>query len=688
MSDLFDTVDKTVDKSIQAEMRQLASEIERHNTLYHTQDAPEIADAEYDALFKKLQKLEEQYPQYASQDSPTQKIGGARAGALKSARHRAPMRSLGNAFTEEDITDFTDRITSFLRLDAPPEMVVEPKIDGVSLSLTYENGKLTRALTRGDGETGEDVTANVRTIKSIPQNLMPNAQSLTPALCEIRGEVYMQDDDFERLNQQQAEEGGKIFANSRNAAAGSLRQLDASITAKRPLRFLAYAFGAVEGHEFKTHAGELKALKLWGFTIPSIGAAKTAAHLMAHWTQRRDHRHDLPYAIDGLVYKVNDKILQQRLGELARTPRWAIAHKFPPEQVTTVLENIEVQVGRSGKITPVAKLKPVHVGGVTVSNATLHNEDYIKQRDIRIGDTVFIERAGDVIPKVVSAVPDKRPANAQPFHFPHTCPACGTKLVRLEDEADWRCPNVSGCPAQHDAFLRHFVSRGALDIDGLGEKQLEEFTQLGLIQSAADIFRLNKHREQLEGLEGYGEKSVSNLLGAIEASKTPTLQRFIIALGIPNVGEATAADLARHFKTWENFSAAVQQADAEALLTNISGIGPIVAQSIITYLTERHTQKLVSDLLATGVRPQTASSAPRRSGFFSDKTVVLTGTLETMSRDEAKARLTQQGAKVTNSVTSNTDYLIVGADAGSKLKQATKLGVATLEEKEFLEKLG
>jgi DNA ligase (NAD+) len=681
MADLF----TAAEVDIQKQMRELAREIERHNTLYHTHDAPEISDAEYDALFKKLQKLEADYPQYASADSPTQKVGGARAGAFTSAKHRAPMRSLGNAFSEEDITDFIDRLTSFLRLDAPPEMVVEPKIDGVSLSLTYENGKLTRALTRGDGETGEDVTANVKTIKSIPQTL---SGAEFPTLCEIRGEVYMQDDDFEHLNQQQAEAGGKIFANSRNAAAGSLRQLDAAITAKRPLRFLAYSFGVVDGHEFKTHAGELKALKLWGFTIPSIGAAKTAAHLMAHWTQRRDHRHDLPYAIDGLVYKVNDKTLQQRLGELARTPRWAIAHKFPPEQATTILENIEVQVGRSGKITPVAKLKPVHVGGVTVSNATLHNEDYIKQRDIRIGDTVFIERAGDVIPKVVSAVLDKRPANAQPFHFPHTCPACGTKLVRLEDEADWRCPNVSGCPAQHDAFLRHFVSRGALDIDGLGEKQLEEFTRLGFINSAADIFHLNKHRAQIEQLEGYGEKSVSNLLAAIEAAKTPTLQRFIIALGIPNVGEATAADLALHFKTWEKIVEAIKQPDAEALLINISGIGPIVAQSIITHLTERHTVKLVSDLLATGLRPQSATAAPRRSGYFSDKTVVLTGTMESMSRDEAKARLGQQGAKVTNSVTSNTDYLIVGADAGSKLKQATKLGVATLEEKEFLEKLG
>ncbi|HEX2858887.1 MAG TPA: NAD-dependent DNA ligase LigA [Alphaproteobacteria bacterium] len=687
-SDLFSHAST---QNIKAEMRQLAAEIERHNTLYHTQDAPEISDAEYDALFRKLQQLEEQHPELADKNSPTQKVGGQRQGAFGSGKHRAPMRSLGNAFAEEDVTDFLDRITSFLRLEKTPEIIIEPKIDGVSLSLTYQNGKLVRALTRGDGETGEDVTANVRTIANIPQQLRRGQFTSDgfPDDIEIRGEVYITQADFEKLNNAQAAAGDKVFANPRNAAAGSLRQLDTAITAARPLRFLAYSLPPVPSFTLLTETTVLLFLHEAGFETPAIEKAANRAELLGihnSWKTQRYTR--VPYAIDGLVYKVDDRTLQNRLGELARTPRWAIAHKFPPEQATTVLEGIDIQVGRSGKITPVAKLKPVHVGGVTVSNATLHNEDYIEQRDIRINDTVFIERAGDVIPKVVSVVLDKRPAGSKKFIFPHECPACRTRLMRLEGEADWRCPNVAACPAQRQAFLEHFVSRGALDIDGLGEKQLAEFVGLGWVRTAADIFRLGQHREQLQTLEGYGEKSVSNLLAAIEKAKNPTLPRFIIALGIPNVGEATANDLARHFKTWQAFSAALAQPDAAEVLTNIEGIGPVVAQSIISHASEPHTKALISDLMDAGIDIQASAVQPRRTGYFSDKTVVLTGSLSALSRDEAKARLLQQGARVTNSVTAKTDYLIVGAEPGSKLKQAVKLGVAVLEEDKFLEFLG
>jgi DNA ligase (NAD+) len=701
MADLF----TPTDASIRQEMQTLAAEIRHHNERYYTHDDPEISDADYDKLVRKLEQLEAAHPHLKLPDSPTLKVGAkiesARQAGFKTGRHLVPMRSLANAFSQDEVADFLDRIIKFLRLEQAPDLVIEPKIDGVSLSLTYQNGTLIRALTRGDGETGEDVTANVKTIASIPQTLrlhpgvaLMSAHDMRdrdtrplPSLCEIRGEVYMEHADFQKLNEQQAERGGKVFANSRNGAAGSLRQLDPAVTARRPLKFLAYAFGALEGEAFKTHAGELKALKAWGFTIPGVGAATNLGHLMQAWQNRRDHRYDLPYAIDGLVYKVNDLALQQRLGELARSPRWAIAHKFPPEQATTLLESIEVQVGRSGKITPVAKLKPVHVGGVTVTNATLHNQDYISQRDIRPGDMVFVERAGDVIPQVVKPADADPKRPNPPFRFPHNCPACGTPLVRELEAADWLCPNTTACPAQKQAFLEHFVGRGAFDIDGLGEKQLALFQREGLLKAAADIFHLAGHADKLRTFEGYGDKSVTNLLAAIEAAKQPTLARFLIALGIPGVGEATATDLAHHFKTWEALEAILARPEAEARLTNIQGIGPIVAHNILTHLCEPHTRRLVADLLSAGVRPRTSLPPPHHRGFFSDKTVVLTGTLQAMSRDEAKSRLTGQGAKVTNSVTSNTDFLITGADPGSKLKNAQKLGVKVLEEEEFLKHL-
>jgi DNA ligase (NAD+) len=669
------------DAQISQQMQQLADQIRHHNHLYHTQDAPEISDAEYDVLFRQLEKLESDYPHLKLPDSPTTKVGATRAAAFKSLPHAVPMRSLGNAFSAEDLQDFCARITKFLGLTAMPAVIVEPKIDGVSLSLTYNNGQLTQALTRGDGEVGEDVTANVRTLKSIPAKLKAENP---PQTIEIRGEVYITEADFLKLNEQQAAAAQKVFANPRNAAAGSLRQLDSAITARRPLQFLAYATGA-STQSFATETDLMAQFKAWGFTTPLVENAATADELLAIYTDWQTHRHTkVPYAIDGLVYKVNDKALQSRLGELARTPRWAIAHKFPPEQATTTVLNIEVQVGRTGKLTPVAKLAPVHVGGVTVTNATLHNEDYITQRDIRVGDTVFIERAGDVIPQVVSVVESKRPAESHKFTFPHTCPACKNPAVREEGEADWRCINHYTCPAQLEAQLIHFVSRHCFDIDGLGDRQIQLFIAEGLLETPADIFTLSEHADVLKTWEGFGEKSVTNLIAAIEKAKTISLPRFLTALGIPQVGEATANDLAHNFPTWENFLTAATAPDAETTLTSIEGIGPKVAYAITSFFANPQNIKLTQALIANGVTIQPYQRASRAQGFFTGKTVVLTGTLAQLTRDEAKARLTAQGAKVTGSVTSKTDFLIAGESPGSKLKDAEKNQVPVLTEDDFL----
>jgi DNA ligase (NAD+) len=691
--DLFDFSNQTAPqpaddtKKARARLTELVDLINYHNTQYHTLDNPEISDAEYDALFRELQALEAAHPAWVSSNSPTRKVGGNRAVSFTAKAHRAPMYSLGNAFSAEDVTDFCDRTTRFLGLSGMPDMIVEPKIDGLSLSLTYENGTLTQALTRGDGETGEDVTANVRTIASIPHVLEGHGH---PSLVEIRGEVYMTEAEFAALNERQAAGGLKVFANARNAAAGSLRQLDSTVTARRPLKFLAYAVGVWQGVPLPESEETLLAhLQNWGFTVPGVQKAAHAAELMDVFTHWKDHRHDaVPYGIDGLVYKVNSKAYQQRLGELARTPRWAIAHKFPPEQVTTKLLGIDVQVGRTGKLTPVAKLAPVHVGGVTVSNATLHNQDYIAQRDIRVGDTVFVERAGDVIPQVVSVVLSQRPESTSPFQFPHTCPACGSDALRVDGEADWNCINHFNCPAQLEADLIHFVSRGCLDIEGLGEKQIQLFMQKGWLTTAADIFTLNRYESQLLEEEGYGEKSVTNLLQAIEKAKTPTLPRFLAALGIPQVGEATAVDLAHRFGTWEAFLEAAQSPDAREILTSIEGIGPKVAAEIMAFCTEDANKQLFAALTANGVAPQPYAHQAKANGYYTGKTVVLTGTLTAMTRDEAKARLVAQGAKVTSSVTTKTDVVIAGADAGSKLTNARKLGVAVQDETEFLQALG
>lgn len=662
-------------------IKELREKIAYHNERYHTFDSPEISDSEYDALFIELEQLENELPLLKDINSPTNKVGGTRAAAFQSKPHRQPMRSLGNAFSAEDVEDFTARIAKFLSLNATPTIIVEPKIDGVSLSLTYENGTLIQALTRGDGEVGEDVTANVRTIRSIPQKL---STSTPPQLIEIRGEVYISEDDFAKLNEQQAATGSKVFANPRNAAAGSLRQLDSAITASRPLQFLAYSTGDIQPATALpiSETALIETLQTWGLQTPQIASATSAGGLMDIYTDWQNHRHTkVPYAIDGLVYKVNEKALQTRLGELARTPRWAIAHKFPPEQATTLLHNIEIQVGRTGKLTPVAKLAPVNVGGVVVSNATLHNEDYIAQRDICIGDTVFVERAGDVIPKVVS-VAIKRDSR-QPFKFPHICPICKSDAVREEGDADYFCINHFDCPAQLEAQLIHFVSRNCFDIDGLGERQIQFFIEKELIKNAADIFLLSNHADVIRTWEGYGEKSVKKLMEGIDKARHTTLPRFLAALGIPHVGETTAQDLAGAFGTWDNLLQTVTQPDAEQKLVALEGIGPTMAAAIVAFFATPQNIALTQALQANGVEVAPYQSRVKSQGFFTGKTVVITGTLSTMTRDEAKSRLAAQGAKVTGSVTGNTHFLIAGEAGGSKLKDAAKHNVPILSEDEF-----
>lgn len=693
-TDLFSHAGNT-EAQAKARMAELARLIAYHNHLYHTLDDPEISDAEYDALFAELLQLEAQHPHLKAPDSPTIKVGGTRAAGFTSAKHRVPMRSLANAFTAEGVQDFVNKVTNFFKKNEDKEnlqFVVQPKIDGVSLSLTYENGMLVRALTRGDGEEGEDVTANARTLTkpyradgTIPDKL--NAPY--PSLVEIRGEVYMENTAFTALNAAQAANGEKVFANPRNAAAGSLRQLDSAITAQRPLKFLAYAFGEWVGDDIPlTEEALIVRFEWWGFEnfISIAEYLKSADELIKcheYWEMQRVER--LPYTIDGLVYKVNEKVLQQRLGELARTPRWAIAHKFAAEKAFTTLEGIDIQVGRTGKLTPVARLTPVSVGGVVVSNATLHNQDYITNLDLKIGDTVRIIRAGDVIPKVIGMVEGR--VRGEEFTWPTQCPSCGSQAVREEGDADWFCLNHASCPAQLHATLVHMVGRGAFNIEGLGERQLQRLVDEKILTSAAQLFHLEEHRATLAGWEGYGEKSLNNLFANLAKAKRTTLPRLIIALGIPHVGEATAHDLAAHFGTLEALLEAAAGEGAEARFAAIEGIGGVVAASIVHTLNLPANQELLAAWQAAGVVAEPYVAAPKQQGFFTGKVVVLTGTLNSLTRAEAKARLQAQGAKVTGSVSASTDYLIAGAEAGSKLKDAERLGVAVLDEAELLVKL-
>jgi DNA ligase (NAD+) len=653
-------------------VRKLRQEIAHHDYLYYVLNAPEIPDAEYDRLFRELQALEARYPELVTPDSPTQRVGGAPAAEFREIRHRVPMLSLNNAFTEEDVANFDRRVREGLGLERV-EYNCEPKFDGLAISLVYENGVLATGATRGDGTTGEDVTANVRTIAAIPLRLYATHP---PRLLEVRGEVLMLRRDFEQLNREQREKGEKEFANPRNAAAGSLRQLDPKITASRRLTFFAYALGAVEGVRLpRTQSEVLDWLSSLHFPVTKDRrVVRGLDGLLAYYREMGSRRPTLPFDIDGVVYKVNELAAQEELGFVARAPRWAIAHKFPPEEEITQILDIDVQVGRTGALTPVARLKPVQVGGVTVTNATLHNEDEIRRKDIHIGDYVIVRRAGDVIPEVVSVVKERRPNDPRPFRMPTHCPVCGSRVVRLEGEAVARCSGGLYCPAQRKQALLHFASRRAMDIEGLGEKLVDQLVDRGLVKTPADLYRLDL--DTLAGLERMGVKSAQNLLKAIDRSRHTTLDRFIYALGIRNVGEATAKDLARHFGALEPLMHASQED-----LMQVPEVGPVVAESIVQFFAEPHNRQVINELRRLGVsweegRAKGKKSVPGVAG----KTFVLTGTLPHWTREEAREKIEAAGGKVTNSVSSRTDYVVVGADPGSKLAKATELGLPLLDE--------
>ncbi len=668
----------------------LADEIRAHNDAYYQADAPTVSDAEYDALFARLLALEEAFPGLRTDDSPTQRVGAAPAQGFAKVRHSVPMLSLGNAFNEEDVGEFLARIRRFLNVPDGDtvEIVTEPKIDGLSVSLRYENGTFVRGATRGDGNEGEDITANLRTIDDIPDEISGDV----PDVVEIRGEVYLPKSAFLKLNEAQEKAGAKVFANPRNAAAGSLRQLDVSVTAKRPLRMFAYSWGELSGDIADTQWGFLEKIAAWGFaTNPLSRRCETLEDIIAFHTDIGEQRATLDYDIDGVVYKVNRLDLQRRLGFVSRAPRWAIAHKFPAEQATTILNGIDIQVGRTGSLTPVARLEPVTVGGVVVSNATLHNEDEIRRKDVRIGDTVVVQRAGDVIPQVVRAVADKRPKGAKAYEFPTVCPECGSEAVRGEDEAVRRCTGGLICSAQVVERLKHFVSRNAFDIDGLGAKHITAFHADGLVDGPADIFRLKDRREALLEREGWGEQSVDNLLEAIEERRTIGFDRFIYALGIRQVGQATARLLARNYgtlKAWRTAMNAAQDRESAAYqeLLDIDGIGTSVAEDILAFLHEEHNRQVLDDLDEL-LEIEELESADTNSPV-SGKTVVFTGTLEKMTRSEAKARAEALGAKVSGSVSAKTDLVVAGPGAGSKAKKAAELGVETIDEDGWIALIG
>ena len=681
-----------------AELARLAAEIAHHDELYYRKDAPEISDADYDALRARNDAIEARFPQLVRDDSPALKVGAAPVGAFGKVRHRVPMLSIDNAFSDEKVEGFLVSAKAFLGLspDQALEVTAEPKIDGLSITLRYERGRLVQGATRGDGYEGEDVTANVRTIADIPKAV--TAKDF-PGAFEVRGEIYMRHADFTKLNAEQAKQGLKVFANPRNAAAGFVRQLDPSVTAKRPLRFFAYSWGDVERLPADNQWGFYEALSAWGFPVnPLMRLTSSVAEMLETYREIEERRAGLGYDIDGVVYKINRFDLQQRLGFRTRTPRWALAHKFPAEQATTILRGIDIQVGRTGALTPVAKLEPVTVGGVVVQNATLHNEDEIARKDVRVGDTVIVQRAGDVIPQILGVVQEKRPKGAKRFVFPTVCPVCGSHASREinpntgKEDAVRRCTGGLICPAQRVERLKHFVSRNAFDIEGLGEKHIKAFYEDGLIQSPPDIFTLRardkRSSSKLAEREGWGETSAEKLFDAIEARRNIRLDRFIYALGIPHVGETTARLLARNYGTAAAFLKAMRAAagdrDGEAFaeLNSIEGIGPTVAAAIADFFDERHNVTVVTDLLKE-IGPEPLEAVDRASPI-SGKTVVFTGTLEKMTRSEAKASAERLGAKVAGSVSKKTDYVVAGPGAGSKLKEAKELGVAVLTEEEWL----
>jgi DNA ligase (NAD+) len=675
-----------------SELAHLAREIAHHDRLYHQQDAPEISDAEYDALRRRNAAIEARFPHLIRPDSPSNRVGGAPESGFAKLRHRVPMLSLDNAMNAEDFSEFCARARRFLGLPAGAELefVAEPKIDGLSINLTYEDGRFVHGATRGDGTIGEDVTANLRTMKTVPTKLHGKA----PALIEIRGEVFMTKADFLAMNDAQAKAGQKVFANPRNAAAGSLRQIDPKITAGRPLSLFAYAMGEASEPVAATHWEYLQRLRHWGFDVnPLSERVPDEAAADSFQAKMTAERSGLGYDIDGVVYKINDLTLQRRLGFVGRAPRWAIAWKFPAEQAMTVLQDIRIQVGRTGALTPVARLEPVNVGGVLVQNASLHNEDEIARKDIRIGDTVVLQRAGDVIPQILSVVLERRPPDAKPYVYPEQCPVCGSHAVRPPGEAVRRCTGGLICGAQRVERLIHFVSRPAFDIDGLGEKTIQEFYDEGWLHSPADLFHLPRREAEIAERDGWGKVSARNLSRAIEARRHIPLERFIYALGIRRIGEANARLLARHYGGFANWrtqmmAATVVGSEAREELGSIVGIGPSIAEELADFFGEPRNVATLDELVEALDTIEDAAHVAEADSAIAGKTVVFTGSMETMTRPEAKARAEALGAKVTDSVSKKTDLVVVGADAGSKARKATELGVRTITEQEWRELAG
>ncbi|MGJ0510993.1 NAD-dependent DNA ligase LigA [Methylocystis sp.] len=681
-----------------AEHARLHEELTAHDRRYYREDAPTISDAEYDALRRRYEELEKAFPELATARSLTKTVGAKPSEKFAKVKHAVPMLSLGNVFSDEEVEEFVARGRRFLGLrDGALHFTFEPKIDGLSCSLRYEKGHLVQAATRGDGYEGEDVTANVRTIGEIPHRLRGDHSDVF----EVRGEVYMTHKDFTALNARQKDSGKTLFANPRNAAAGSLRQLDSKITASRPLHFFAYGWGETSALPANTQLGVLEALRGYGLPVnPLTTLCENAEDMLAHYRSIETQRATLGYDIDGVVYKVDDIALQERLGFVSRAPRWAVARKFPAERATTILRDIEIQVGRTGALTPVARLEPVTVGGVVVQNATLHNEDEIARKDIRIGDTVVVQRAGDVIPQIVEVVTEKRPHGAKPYQFPHVCPRCGSAALREIDEktgeADVvrRCTGSLVCPAQAIERLKHFASRNAMDIEGLGDKQIELFFQEGLIRTPSDIFTLEERDRasltKIKNREGYGETSVRNLFAAIEARRSVPINRFIFALGMRHVGETNARRLARHFGDFESLRETARDAspgsEARARIDSIDGVGPVVAEALHDFFAEPHNERELDALLkhvTLEPMPAVASTSP-----VAGKTVVFTGALERLTRDEAKAQAERFGAHVAASVSKKTDLVVAGPGAGSKLKKAAELGIEVITEDEWFKRTG